>query len=189
QICALRSNPIGVQIDHFQLDHSGQPLTCNPETVTVKACADAACTTLITDPVTATLSLTPTSVSNGWIGGNTVNFSGGSTTVQLRNNTPTAVTIGVSGSTPTTKPFSTTLCKAGAGTPSAAACTLNFADSGFFFDVPDSYSNQPQTVTIKAVKKSDVTKQCVPGFASQTKNVKFWSSYITPASNPYNSQM
>ncbi|MFM5395517.1 DUF6701 domain-containing protein [Aeromonas veronii] len=189
QICALRSNPVGVQIDHFQLDHSGQPLTCNPETVTVKACADAACTTLITDPVTATLSLTPTSVSNGWIGGNTVNFSGGSTTVQLRNNTPTAVTIGVSGSTPTTKPFSTTLCKAGAGTPSAAACTLNFADSGFFFDVPDSYSNQPQTVTIKAVKKSDVTKQCVPGFASQTKNVKFWSSYITPASNPYNSQM
>lgn len=189
QICALRSNPIGVQIDHFQLDHSGQPLTCNPETVTVKACADAACTTLITDPVTATLSLTPTSVSNGWIGGNTVTFSGGSTTVQLRNNTPTAVTIGVSGSTPTTKPFSTTLCKAGAGTPSAAACTLNFADSGFFFDVPDTYSNQPQTVTIKAVKKSDLTKQCVPGFASQTKSVKFWSSYITPTSNPYNSQM
>ncbi|WP_421284463.1 DUF6701 domain-containing protein [Aeromonas veronii] len=189
QICALRSNPIGVQIDHFQLDHSGQPLTCNPETVTVKACADAACNTLIQDPVTATLSLTPTSASNGWIGGNTVTFSGGSTKVQLRNNTTTAVTIGVSGSTPTTKPFSTTLCKAGAGTPSAAACTLNFADSGFFFDVPDTYSNQPQTVTIKAVKKSDVTKLCVPGFASQTKSVKFWSSYISPTGNPYNSQM
>ena len=189
RVCALRSNPIGVQIDHFQLDHSGQALTCNPETVTVKACANAACTTLITDPVTATLSLTPTSANNGWIGGNTVTFSGGSTTVQLRNNTTTAVTIGVSGSTPTTKPFSTTLCKAGAGTPSAAACTLNFADSGFFFDVPDTYSNQPQTVTIKAVKKSDVTKQCVPGFASQTKSVKFWSSYISPTSNPYNSQM
>ncbi|WFO51104.1 DUF6701 domain-containing protein [Aeromonas veronii] len=189
QICALRSNPIGVQIDHFQLDHSGQPLTCNPETVTVKACADAACSTLIQDPVTATLSLIPTSASNGWIGGNTVTFSGGSTKVQLRNNTPTAVTIGVSGSTPTTKPFSSTLCKAGAGTPSTAACTLNFADSGFFFDVPDTYSNQPQTVTIKAIKKSDVTKLCVPGFASQTKSVKFWSSYISPTGNPYNSQM
>ncbi|RSM25814.1 MSHA biogenesis protein MshQ [Aeromonas salmonicida] len=189
RICALRSNPVGVQIDHFQLDHSGQPLTCNPETVTIKACADAACTTLIKDPVTATLSLTPISASNGWIGGNTVTFSDGSTTVQLRNNTPTAVTIGVSGSTPTTKPFSSTLCKAGAGTPSTAACTLNFADSGFFFDVPDTYSNQPQTVTIKAVKKSDVTKLCVPGFASQTKSVKFWSSYISPASNPYSSNM
>lgn len=189
RICALRSNPVGVQIDHFQLDHSGQALTCNPETVTIKACADAACSSLITDPVTATLSLTPTSSSNGWIGGNTVAFSGGSTTVQLRNNTASAVTIGVSGSTPTTKPFSTTLCKSGNGTPSVAACTLNFADSGFFFDVPDTYSNQPQTVTIKAVKKSDVTKLCVPGFASQTKSVKFWSSYISPTSNPYNSQM
>lgn len=189
RICALRSSPVGVQIDHFQLDHSGQALTCNPETVTIKACADAACSSLITDPVTATLSLTPTSSSNGWVGGNTVTFSGGSTTVQLRNNAASAVTIGVSGSTPTTKPFSTTLCKSGNGTPSVAACTLNFADSGFFFDVPDTYSNQPQTVTIKAVKKSDVTKQCVPGFASQTKSVKFWSSYISPTSNPYNSQM
>ncbi|EIS3745328.1 MSHA biogenesis protein MshQ [Aeromonas hydrophila] len=189
RICALRSNPVGVQIDHFQLDHSGQALTCNPETVTVNACADAACTTLIKDPVTATLSLTPTSVSNGWIGGNTVTFSGGSTTVQLRNNTATAVTIGVSGSVPTTKPFSTTLCKAGVGTPSAAACTLNFADSGFFFDVPDTYSNQPQAVAIKAVKKSDVTKLCVPGFANQSKSVKFWSSYVSPASNNYNSKI
>ncbi|MCV3294986.1 MSHA biogenesis protein MshQ [Aeromonas hydrophila] len=189
RICALRSNPVGVQIDHFQLDHSGQALTCNPETVTVKACADAACTTFIQDPVTATLSLTPIATSNGWIGGNTVTFSGGSTTVQLRNNTATAVTIGVSGSVPTTKPFSTTLCKAGAGTPSAAACTLSFADSGFFFDVPDTYSNQPQTVAIKAVKKSDVTKLCVPGFANQSKSVKFWSSYISPASNNYNSKI
>ena len=187
RICALRSNPVGVQIDHFQLDHSGQALTCNPETVTVKACADAACTTFIQDPVTATLSLTPIATSNGWIGGNTVTFSGGSTTVQLRNNTATAVTIGVSGSVPTTKPFSTTLCKAGAGTPSAAACTLNFADSGFFFDVPDTYSNQPQTVAIKAVKKSDVTKLCVPGFANQSKSVKFWSSYVSPASNNFSS--
>ncbi|MBQ4668561.1 DUF6701 domain-containing protein [Aeromonas hydrophila] len=189
RICALRSNPVGVQIDHFQLDHSGQALTCNPETVTVKACADAACTTLITDPVTATLSLEPVSSSNGWVGGNTVTFSGGSTTVQLRNNTATSVSIGVSGSVPATKPFSTTLCKAGAGTPSAAACTLNFADSGFFFDVPDTYSNQPQTVAIKAVKKSDVTKQCVPGFANQSKSVKFWSSYVLPTSNSFNSGM
>lgn len=189
QICALRSNPVGVQIDHFELYHSGQALTCNPETVTIKACANPACTTLITDPVTATLSLTPTSASNGWIGGNTVTFTGGTTTVQLRNNTASSVTIGVSGSSPTTKPFSTTLCKAGSGTLSSAACTLSFADSGFFFDVSDTYSHQPQTVTIKAVKKSDVTKQCVPGFASQTKSVKFWSSYITPANNPYNSQM
>ncbi|MGL4353598.1 MAG: DUF6701 domain-containing protein [Aeromonas popoffii] len=188
QICALRSNPIGVQIDHFQLDHSGQALTCNPETVTVKACANVACTTLITDLVTATLSLTPTSASNGWINGNTVTFKGGSTTVQLRNNTTTAVTIGVSGSTPTTKPFSSTLCKAGAGTPSAAACTLNFADSGFIFDVLDTYSNQPQDVTISAVKKDDITKQCVPGFTG-VRSVGFWGTYNNPNTNSFGSKI
>ncbi|MDM5136701.1 MSHA biogenesis protein MshQ [Aeromonas salmonicida] len=188
RICALRSNPVGVQIDHFQLDHSGQPLTCNPETVTVNACADAACTTLIKDPVTATLSLTPISASNGWIGGNTVTFSDGSTTVLLRNNTPTAVTIGVSGSTPTTKPFSTTLCKSGNGTPSVAACTLSFADSGFIFDVPDTYSNQPQDVTISAVKKDDITKQCVPGFTG-VRSVGFWGTYSNPSNNNFGSRI
>ncbi|MDF2411973.1 DUF6701 domain-containing protein [Aeromonas sp. 1HA1] len=188
QICALKSNPVGVQIDHFQLDHSGQALTCNPETVTVKACANVACTTLITDLVTATLSLTPTSASNGWINGNTVTFKGGSTTIQLRNNTTTAVTIGVSGSTPTTKPFSSTLCKAGAGTPSAAACTLNFADSGFIFDVLDTYSNQPQDVTISAVKKDDITKQCVPGFTG-VRSVGFWGTYNNPNTNSFGSKI
>ncbi|WP_429235604.1 DUF6701 domain-containing protein [Aeromonas salmonicida] len=188
RICALRSSPVGVQIDHFQLEHSGQALTCNPETVTIKACADEACSALITDPVTATLSLTPTSSSNGWVGGNTVTFSGGSTTVQLRNNTASAVTIGVSGSTPTTKPFSATLCKSGNGTPSVAACTLSFADSGFIFDVPDTYSNQPQDVTISAVKKDDITKQCVPGFTG-VRSVGFWGTYSNPSNNNFGSRI
>ncbi|HEH9416322.1 TPA: MSHA biogenesis protein MshQ [Aeromonas sobria] len=196
QICALKSREVGVQVDHFELQHSGQPLTCNPEEITIKACANPDCSLLITDPVSA--SLLPESLPDGgWfplsgasnVSGNTVTFTGGVGKVLLRNHTQTPVTLGVKNSVPAVKPLSETLCKAGAGTPSAAACTLNFADSGFFFDVPDTYSNQPQTVSIKAVKKSDVTKQCVPGFASQTKSVKFWSSYITPTSNPYNSQM
>lgn len=188
RICALRSNPVGTQIDHFEFDHSGNALTCNPETLTIRACADPDCSQLITDQVSASL-LPASSTSGGWIGGNVVSFSGGTTTLQLRNNTAGSVTVGVSGSTPSTKPLSTTLCRSGGGALSSAACTLTFADSGFVFDVPDTYSNQPQTVAIKAVKKSDVTKQCVPGFANQIKSVKFWSSYVSPASNNFNSGM
>lgn len=188
RICALRSSPVGTQIDHFEFDHSGNALTCNPETLTIRACANPDCSLLITDPVTATL-LPSTTTNGGWVGGNVVSFSGGTTTLQLRNNTAGAVTVGVSGSTPSTKPLSTTLCRSGGGALSSAACTLTFSDSGFLFDVPDTYSNQPQTVTIKAVKKSDATKQCVPGFASQTKSLKFWSSYVSPAGNAYNSGM
>lgn len=179
QICALKSNPIGAQIDHFEFDHTGQGLTCNSETVTIRACANASCSQLFTDPVTATL--LPESASEGiWIGGNQVSFSNGSTQLQLRRNTPGIVTLGVKGSSPTTKPLSKTLCRIGSGGLSENNCSLTFADSGFIFDVPDKRANRPEQVLVKAVKKSDVTKQCVPSFQNQTKTLNFWSSYVEP---------
>ncbi len=188
RICAITSNPVGKQIDHFEFDHTGQALTCNPEEMTIRACANASCSALVTDTVTAVLS--PSSLPDGvWTVGSSVTFTGGSTKVYLRKTTAGSTTIGVTSSTPSTKPLSKTLCRAGSSALSEANCTLTFADSGFVFDVPDTYSNQPQTVAIKAVKKSDTTQQCVPGFASQTKSIKFWSGYINPSTNPYNSQM
>lgn len=180
QICALKSNPIGAQIDHFEFVHTGQGLTCNPETVTIRACANANCSQLFTDPLTATL--LPESASEGiWVGGNQVSFSGGTAQLQLRRNTPGVVTLGVKGSNPTTKPLSRTLCQIGSGALSANNCSLTFADTGFVFDVPDKLANRPEQVLVKAVKKSDVTKQCVPSFQSQTKTLNFWSSYQTPS--------
>lgn len=177
----------GTQIDHFELSHSGQGLTCNPETVVIKACADTSCSRLVTEQVSAALSLSPGTASNGWVGGNQLTFSGGSTTAQLRNNTAGAVTMGVSGSTPAF--LYQTLCRAGSGGASAAACTLNFADSGFVFDVLDTYANRPQDVVISAVKKDDATKQCVPGFAGVSKPVSFWGAYITPDANTFGSKV
>ena len=180
QICALKSNPIGAQIDHFEFDHTGQGLTCNPETVTIRACANASCSQLFTDPLTATL--LPESASEGvWIGGNQVSFSGGTAQLQLRRNTAGIVTLGVKGSSPTTKPLSKTLCRIGNGGLSENNCSLTFADSGFVFDVPDKRANRPEQVVVKAVKKSDVTQQCVPSFQSQTKTLNFWSSYQIPS--------
>lgn len=180
QICALRSNPVGAQIDHFEFDHTGQGLTCNPETVTIRACANASCSQLFTDPLAATL--LPESASEGiWIGGNQVSFSNGSTQLQLRRNTPGVVTLGVKGSSPTTKPLSKTLCRIGNGGLSENNCSLTFADSGFVFDVPDKRANRPEQVLVKAVKKSDVTQQCVPSFQSQTKTLNFWSQYVEPS--------
>ncbi|MFM5856799.1 DUF6701 domain-containing protein [Aeromonas rivipollensis] len=196
RICALNSNPVGTQIDHFEFDHSGQALTCNPETLIIRACANASCSQLFMDPVSATL--TPLkNGSNGWIAdsqvsysGNTatVNFSGGTTKLQLRNNQASPMRVGVSGSTPSTKPLSTTLCRAGSGALSDAACTLDFADSGFLFNVLDTYSNQPQDVTISAVKKDDLTQQCVPGFTG-VRSVGFWGTYNNPNTNSFGSKI
>lgn len=180
QICALKSNPIGAQIDHFEFDHTGQGLTCNAEMVTIRACANASCSQLFTAPLSATL--LPDSAADGvWVGGNQVSFSSGTAQLQLRRNTPGVVTLGVKGSNPTTKPLSKTLCRIGNGGLSENNCSLTFADSGFVFDVPDKRANRPEQVLVKAVKKSDVTKQCVPSFQSQTKTLNFWSSYQTPS--------
>lgn len=196
RICALKSNPVGIQIDHFEFDHSGQALTCNPETLVIRACANASCSQLFTDPVSAIL--TPLkNGSNGWIAdsqvsynGNTatVNFSNGTAKLQLRNNLASAMKVGVSGSIPSTKPLSETLCRAGSGALSAAACTLSFADSGFLFNVPDTLANRPQDVVISAVKKDNATQQCVPGFTGE-RSVGFWGTYVTPNDNSAGSQM
>ncbi|AZG71844.1 DUF6701 domain-containing protein [Shewanella livingstonensis] len=182
EICALDSNPIGVQIDHFEYSYSGQGLTCTPKTLSIKACANADCSITVPDTVTAILSPATITAGGGWVGGNTVTFTGGQKSdLQLRRNTPGTVTLGVTGSTPSTKAFSKTLCRVNGGAASEANCGLVFADSGFIFDVPDKLANKPTgNISISAVKKSDSTLQCVPTFADTTKNVSFWSSYIEP---------
>ncbi|MGY3891121.1 DUF6701 domain-containing protein [Aeromonas mytilicola] len=197
RICALNSSPVGTQIDHFEFDHSGQALTCNPETLIIRACANANCSQLFTDPVSAVL--TPLkNGSNGWIAdsqvsysGNTatVNFSDGTTKLQLRNNLASAMRVGVSGSIPSTKPLSETLCRAGSGALSAAACTLSFADSGFLFNVLDTLANKPQQVVMTAVRKDNASQLCVPSFQKQTKRITFWSDYNVPATNLFGSQI
>ncbi|MBE4592789.1 MSHA biogenesis protein MshQ [Vibrio navarrensis] len=182
QVCALDSRPIDQQIDHFRIIHTGQGVTCSAESVTILACNNADCSELFTDPVQATLSPATVSGGGGWVGGNVINFSGGSTTVEIRKNQPGSITLGVSGSSPTTKPFATTLCQTGGGW-SASHCSTTFADSGFVIDVPDFIANSSATATITAVKTSDASLQCVPEFANVDKTIKFWSSYIAPDSS------
>jgi len=183
QICALRSSPVGEQIDHFEFVHSGNALTCNPETVTIKACANASCSSLVTSQVTATLQ-----PSSGWlagsnISGNIITFSGGSTIARLSQTTAGNIVLGVSASTPSTKPFATTLCNNGSSL-SAANCTVNFADAGFILDVPNKLANKIATgLQLRAVKTDD-SNQCVPGFASVTRPIKFWYDRVSPNSFP-----
>jgi MSHA biogenesis protein MshQ len=158
-------------LDHVRLLHDGSALTCQPENVTVQACADAACAALYTGSVTTTLSPT------GWIGTDTISFSGGSTTVQLRRTTPGTTTLGAAATVPT--PARAARCFMGL----TEDCALTFADSGFVFDVPNLTACKPSApVVISAVRKDDATQRCVPGFASGTRNVAFWSTYTNPIS-------
>lgn len=175
------------QIDHFEFSYSGQALTCKAETFTIKACKNSACTELVTSNVSAILS--PTS---GWISGtgltgsNTLNFSGGSATATLSQTTAATIPVGVSGSTPSLKSGSITLCQIGASL-SAANCNVVFSSSGLVFSVPDKIAGKPATgILVKAVK-SDGSQQCVPSFANVSRSVRFWSGFnnpVTPSASP-----
>lgn len=183
KVCALKSEPVGAQVHHFEFDYSSSPLTCKAETMTVRACKDAACN-LFSDPVQASLS--PHPITNGawYVAGNAtnvINVTNGIAQVDLRHNVTSPITIGVSASIPGTIAGSNTLCRRGSAALNAASCTLSFAESGFIFDVPDKLANKPVSdILITAVKKSSTTQECVPTFANATKSVSFWSSYISP---------
>ncbi|MDI9246680.1 DUF6701 domain-containing protein [Marinobacter sp. CHS3-4] len=176
ELCALQLNPVGDQIDHFEIVHDGVALTCQPETVTIRACDNADCSQLYTDPVEATLS-----PSTGWQGGNTISFSGGTGQATLQNTTAGDVTLDVVGSEPPTKPQATTLCEESGGAPSSADCVLTFVDSGLAFDVPDLISHKPvQSIEVRAVRRNPQTEACVPAFENVDRTVQFWSTYVDP---------
>ena len=176
QLCALQLNTIGAQVDHFEIIHDGVALTCQPETVTIKACANADCSTTFTDPVVATMK------PSGWVGGDTVSLVNGYASAAYQQTSAGPATLGVVGSVPSTRPQSTTLCQNGSGSKSAANCEIQFRDSGLAFDVPSMIANQPTTtVKVSAVQRSDETNACVPAFANVSRDVSFWSDYVDPA--------
>ncbi|TNE71370.1 MAG: MshQ-like protein [Gammaproteobacteria bacterium] len=185
QLCALQLNPMGARVDHFEIVHDGVALTCQPESVMVRACSDASCNTLFTDPVDVTLS------PNGWVGGDSFTFSGGQATRELQKTSPGTVSLGVAASRPPARAFSQTLCDNGSGLDSGN-CGLEFFDAGLAFDIPDLTSHRPESpVQVRAVRRDDQSDACVPAFENEQKSVKFWSTYVDPGPNgrPVSRQM
>lgn len=176
QVCANRMNPVGAQIDHFEIVAPSTGLTCSPMDVTVRACLNAACN-LYTETVTATATLTSGSTV---LATDTRSFAGGTGSFSLSRPTVGTATLGIAGSTPAAKPLSQTLCRIGSGALSAN-CSVNFVDSGFMFDVPTQLSNKPSdTVLVQAVRKDDTTQRCVPAFQNVQRDLAAWFSYVDP---------
>ncbi|ENQ4672298.1 MSHA biogenesis protein MshQ [Vibrio cholerae] len=183
RVCALKSRPVGAQINHFRITLPQQALTCDVAYVSVRACANSDCSNTFTDPVTAYL--TPNSLpsaTGGWVNGPTLTLNNGIGLTQLRRNEAGTVDVGVSGSNPTAVAFNNTQCSYNGSDFSANNCTVNFLDSGFIVDVPNAYANQTVTGTIKAVRKDNASQQCLPSFGNVQKSVAFWSDYLEPSS-------
>lgn len=164
-------------LDHIQIEHTGTGITCMPSEVTVKACADAACSTLATS--SATVTLLPAS---GWAA-NPITFTG-STTASLSIASPQTVTLGTSTVSPAPSGTSPR-CFVG-GTES---CSLTFADAGFIFSgasggtaltIPTQVAGVDSgTYYLRAVKKNTSTQACEAGLVGAS-SVKFAHECIDP---------
>ena len=179
-------------VHHFELDYTSNPLTCRAEPVTIRACANDDCSRLYTNTVTATLTPTLNNPQGWYVNGSRTNFvtlNQGTAQVNFRNYSLGNRTIGVSNSTPALNGANSTLCRRGNGAKSVAACTLSFARSGFDFDIPDKYANQPVNATIRAVQANDTNQRCVPAFSNTTRQLSFSSRYIDPDSSDERSRI
>lgn len=160
-------------IDHFEIRHDGHALTCRPEEVTVRACADTDCNSSF-DASALTVTLTPA----GWVDGDQKTFTG-SGTFSLRRTTPGIVSLGIAN--PSLTPQNPTRCYENGV---LGDCTLEFHESGFVFAVPVLTSCEGSIVAIQAVRKDETTQACVgdDSFAGTTRQVRFWTDYVQPAS-------
>lgn len=162
--------------NHIRIEHGGSGVTCSPTTLTIKACADASCSTLYTGGVTGTLTATGTPTVN-WVGGSGFTIgSSGSVTKGVQVTTAGTVAWDTTGNSPA--PSAGTSCYVGA----TSSCSFTSALAGFLFDVPDHYADTTQSVAIKAVKQADNSLSCTPAFASTSKSVSFGCSYSDPTS-------
>ncbi len=160
-----------VTYDHLRIEHDGTGLTCEPESVTVRACLDASCSSEYTGAVT--LTMTP----SGWQGGDNKTVSGGNSTFVYPRRTAGAITLGISAPSPS--PNNGVQCLNTA--TSATDCTLTFYESGFIYTIPNQTSCvTSNNITISAVRMDNTTQACVPTFVSQTRNVVFSLNYANP---------
>ena len=157
-------------VHHYQIDHDGTALTCNPEDITVRACANADCSSLFASPSTVTLDTTPS--------GTTVaqTFTG-SGTFQLQRTTPGAYDLVIS--SPSPAPVNSQSCN-NTAIPSSS-CTLAYYDTGFIYSVPDITACQSSaSFNIQAVRRDDTSQLCVPAFGNRTASLNLWTTYSNP---------
>ncbi|MFJ7566547.1 DUF6701 domain-containing protein [Herminiimonas sp. NPDC097707] len=138
QVCSITQQVL--TLHHIQLEYPGK--MCRSGGVTVKACADAACTALYTGSVTVNLVVNKTSGS-GTLSflSNSVTFTGGQTTTTLsnsNNNNATASIAGTSATSPSAGNATTCLSDTG-----ATNCSVSFVSA--CFDAVETSTNTPAT--------------------------------------------
>lgn len=169
---ALR--PLVVAPHHIRIEHDGSASNCAPESITLKACANASCTAPHYTATDVTgINLSPTTGGYTWSPSSTVSIlaanggiSSGITLARASNGTAVLAITGTSSPAPSNayECYNT-------ATNTSGDCNLIYSGN-FSFDVPNHVAGNRQTVILTA---------CTANFANTTRTVKFWSSYVNPA--------
>jgi MSHA biogenesis protein MshQ len=151
--------------DHFQITHNGTALTCQPQTVTVTACANSTCTAPHYSAATQ-VTMSP--------GGQVATISGsGTASVQqftAGNATLSASAAGVA--------KASTCVNAAANN---ASCTMAFSTQGLTVSVPDHLSMASGVnIVVQALQAQGNNPSCVPLLSNVTVPVAFGCSYTDP---------
>ena len=159
--------PAGNSVHHYQISHDGQGLTCQPETVTVQACADAACTSLYTGASQVTLS--PNSVESP---APAFDLSNGTGSAYVRQTVAGPATLAISAATPAAA--AATTCSQ----PSGASCAMKFAETGLKVSAGPRLAGVSETFTVEALKQNDLApSSCIPLIANSTRTLALRCSY------------
>lgn len=181
QVCSFKAPipvPIGEpSIHHFELSYDSSGLTCASSNVTVKACANQACTSLYTGEVTVDLG-----ADNGasWVGGSSVTFTGGQVTKALTKTATGATVLSVSSSS--VGAANNPVCYEGGSLDTA--CSLNFLDTGLrFSSIPNQVAGlaSPSQVQLQVVQTNTQTGACVAR-VTPTSTVQFGYQCVDPVS-------
>jgi len=175
--------PVNVP-DHLEIQHpSGAGLTCAASTLTIKACADASCSSLFTGGVSGTLSVSGASTVNwdgttgGAVGaGFAIPNGSSSVTKDVQVATAGSVVFGIT--SPSPLPASATTCNFG-----VPSCTFTADTAGFIFSdsatgsnpytIPSQTSGSAQNTDnllwLRAVQASTANAAvCTPAIIGQT---------------------
>ncbi|MEH6356188.1 MAG: DUF6701 domain-containing protein, partial [Marinobacter sp.] len=164
--------PPATEIDHYQIIHDGQGLTCGSETVTVKACTnayDGSCT--LSDE---TIMLDVKAAGSSGSVTDSLSFTGTGTASIPYRLAESAILSLANASIAAANP---TVCFNG----SIISCDLVFAESGFFLSILNHISGQEIQASILAVKTGEEDPgQCVPAFTGK-KDIEFNTVYQNPS--------
>lgn len=164
--CLPKSNPVNAcnatppaSVHHYELSYASPGVTCEAEPVTIKACSNAACTTLYSGTTSVTLAAT----NGGSWTNSSPTFSAGSASSALRKTSTGSSVISLSAASPTAS--NALECKNSGVIDSS--CSISFADTGLKIFATDGVSAVPNlvagvnyTVKLRAIETNTTTGAC-----------------------------